>query len=204
MIRIVELAGDDPPSVRERLYVAVHEILIVQTDFTARWISRIVSLERPEFVDQPVSLRTVIVRQHRHILSQDHVTLAVLVVRARHAGHGHGLSAARELPQQFVAAAERVRRAGCALRNQGVLELDPVNDSIGETGALPDMKFVAVSVARAQALIALARLVERVEIHDQVELVVCSVRYPRVGIGVVRARFVQYRQCLAMAGGVRG
>src|SRR5262249_17472951 len=50
------------------------------------------------------------------------------------------------------------------------------------------------------ALIALARLVERVEVHDEIELAVVAGRDPGECIGVVGARFVEDGQCLAVAG----
>ena len=62
------------------------------------------------------------------------------------------------------------------------------------------MELVAVSVACTQALIALTWLVERVEVHNQVKLVVRSVRHPCKGVGVVSARFIQDCKRLAMTG----
>src|SRR5207237_7753728 len=49
-----------------------------------------------------------------------------------------------------------------------------------------------------ETLIALTRLVKRIEIHDQVELVVRAVRDPRECVCVVGARLVENRQRLAM------
>ena len=60
-----------------------------------------------------------------------------------------------------------------------------------QAGPFANMKLVAIAVARAEALVALAWLVERVEVHDQVELVVRTVRHPGVGVGVVGARLIQ-------------
>ena len=46
LVRIVELAGDDPGAVGERVYEPVYERLIVEADLAARGIARVVSRER--------------------------------------------------------------------------------------------------------------------------------------------------------------
>ena len=97
------------------------------------------------------------------------------MVRTSQAGYGHGLGTARELPQQFVAAAERsviVRRVRYF---ELILELDAINDFIRQADALSDVELIAVSVAGAQTLVALARFMQRIEIHDEVKFVVRAV-----------------------------
>src|SRR5947207_15110580 len=54
-------------------------------------------------------------------------------------------------------------------------------------------------IARTHAEVGLTRLLQRIESQDQVELVVRAVRHPGVGVGVVRAWFVENGQRLAMA-----
>ena len=71
LIGIVELAGDDPPAVREAVDEGVDERLIVETRFTARAIPGVVALEGPETVDEPIGLRAVVVREDRQILAKD-------------------------------------------------------------------------------------------------------------------------------------
>ena len=92
---------------------------------------------------------------------------------------GHRLGAAGELPEQLVAAAEGIGRARSRLGRERVLELDAVDRFVLQARALADVELVAVAVAGAQALVALSRLVERIEVHDQVELVVRRRSTPR-------------------------
>ena len=73
LIGIVELAGDDPPAVRQRMDVLVDERLIEETYCTACWIPGVVTLEGTETVDQPIGLRAVVVRQNRKIVAKDDV-----------------------------------------------------------------------------------------------------------------------------------
>ena len=80
LVGIVELAGDDPPAVRQSVDVGVDERLIVETHFAAGGIAGVVALERTETVDEPIGLRAVVVRQHRQILAQDDA------LRRRHRG----------------------------------------------------------------------------------------------------------------------
>ena len=47
LIGIVELAGDDPAAVRERVDVGVHERLVVESDLTADGVARVVALNGP-------------------------------------------------------------------------------------------------------------------------------------------------------------
>jgi hypothetical protein len=56
---------------------AIDERLIVETHFTARRIARLVAAEGAETVDQPIGLRTMVVRQDGQIAAQDERTLAV-------------------------------------------------------------------------------------------------------------------------------
>jgi hypothetical protein len=63
------------------------------------------------------------------------------------------------------------------------------------------VELVAIAVASAKTLVALARLVQRIEIHNQIKFVVRIVGYPGIGIGIVGARFIQNRKRFAMAGG---
>ena len=119
--------------------------------------------------------------------------------RTRDARDLHGLGAAGELPEQLVAAAQRIRRARSRFGLERVRELDAVDHLVLEARALANVELVAVAVAGTQALVALTRLVERVEVHDQIELVVRAVRHPGVGVGVVGAGLVEDRQRLAMA-----
>ena len=71
LIGIVELAGDDPPAVRERLDERVDERLIVEAYFTARGIAGLVTLEGTETVDEPIGLRAVVVREDGEIVAED-------------------------------------------------------------------------------------------------------------------------------------
>ena len=71
LIGIVELAGDDPPAVRQRVDEGVDERLIVETHFTARGIPGVVTLEGTETVDEPIGLRAVVVRENGEIPAKD-------------------------------------------------------------------------------------------------------------------------------------
>ena len=71
LIGIVELAGDDPPAVRQRMNVRVDERLIVETHFAAGGVAGVVALERTETVDEPIGLRAVVVREDGQIPAQD-------------------------------------------------------------------------------------------------------------------------------------
>ena len=141
-------------------------------------IPGVVALEGAETVDEPIGLRAVVVRQHREIPAEDDRVVVVTRRRQRRSSGRvdardlHGLGAAGELPEQLVAAAQRIRRARSRFGRERVRELDAVDHPVLEARALPDVELVAVAVAGAQALVALTRLVERVEVHDQVELVV--------------------------------
>ena len=207
LIGIVELAGDDPPAVRKRVNEGVDERLIVQTDFTARGIPGVVTLERTETVDEPVGLRTVVVREdgeiHRRGRRPGHRP-ELPAGAAQDPGDLHGLGAAGELPEQLVAAAQRIRGTGSRLWLERIRELDAVDHLVPEARTLSDVELVAVAVAGPQALVALTRLVERVEVHDQVELVVRAVRHPGVGVGIVGAGLVEDRQSLAVTRGAGG
>ena len=120
LIGIVELAGDDPAAVRQRVDVGVDERLIVETHFTARGIAGVVALEGAETVDQPIGLRAVVVRQDREIPAED-IDVVVIAVAFQppvdvDARDLHGLGAAGELPEQLVAAAQRIGRRSAPLR----------------------------------------------------------------------------------------
>ena len=130
------------------------------------------------------------------------IVVVAVTLRLFEAGDLHRLGAAGKLPEQLVAAAERIVRARGRLGLEPVRELDAIDHPRLEARALRDVKLVAIAVARAQALIALARLVQRVEVHDQVELVVVAGRHPRIGIGVVGAGLVEDCERLAVAGRV--
>ena len=78
--------------------------------------------------------------------------------------------------------------------------LDAIYQRVFEACTFGNMEFVTIAVARAQALVALTRLVERIEIHDQIQLLVRIVRDPRIGVGIVRAGLIQDSQRLTMAG----
>ena len=190
LVRVVELAGDDAAAVGQRVDERVDERLVVEADFAARRVARVVAGERAEVVDEAVGLRAVVVRQHVEVAAE-HAHAARLVGVAAAAGgdarDGHRLGAAGELPQQFVAAAERVARARCRFRLQRVRELDAVDHARRQALADADVELVAVAVARAQALVALARLVQRVEVHDEVQLVMRAIGHPGVGVRVVGA-----------------
>ena len=88
---------------------------------------------------------------------------------------------------------------GAASRFERVRELDAINQLVLQARAFADVELVAVAIAGAKALIALAGLVQRVEIHDQVEFVVRAVRHPGIGVGVVGARLVEDRERFAVA-----
>ena len=95
----------------------VDERLIVEADLAARGIARVVALERPETVDEPIGLRPVVVGQDRQI-PPEHIDIRVVVsmaspvvIRPIDARDLHRLGAAGELPEQLVAAAERIRGA---------------------------------------------------------------------------------------------
>ena len=125
LIGIVELAGDDPPAVRQRVDVGVDERLIVEADFAAGGIAGVVALEGTETVDQPIGLRAVVVRQDRQILAEDDVPPSSpsswsSVPIASDARDLHGLGAAGELPEQLVAAAQRIGRRWERLRASSV------------------------------------------------------------------------------------
>ena len=102
------------PPFDKRVDEGVDERLIVETHFTARGIPGVVALEGTETVDEPIGLRAVVVREDREILAKD-ATVVVLVVHPSRvrldARDLHGLGAAGELPEQLVAAAQRIRRA---------------------------------------------------------------------------------------------
>ena len=93
---------------------------------------------------------------------------------------------------------------GALLAFERVLEFDAVDDLVLEALADRDVELIAIAIACTQTLVALTRLVQRVEVHDQVELVVRAGRHPRVGVGVVRAGLVEDRERLAMTRRLRG
>src|SRR2546426_938347 len=202
LIGIVELAGDDPAAVRQIVDEGVDEPLIVETHFTAGGIPGVVTLELAETVNKPIGLRAVVVRQDRETIAEDPVVVLVIIIilAAGYARDLHGLGPAGELPQQLVAAAQRIRRTRSRCALELVRELDAVHDLVLEARALSNVELVAVAVARAKALVALTWLVERIEVHDQIELVVRAVRHPSVGVGVVGAGLVEDGQRLSMAG----
>src|SRR5262249_7574850 len=92
----------------------------------------------------------------------------------------------------------------CGRRRQRVLELNAVHDFIFQTGSFSDVELVAVSIAGPQSLVALARFMQRLEVHDEVKFVVRAVRHPGVGIGIVGAWFVEDGQRLGMARSIYG
>src|SRR5262249_14673429 len=120
--------------------------------------------------------------------------------RGNDARYLHGFSAARQLPQQLVTATERVGGAGSGFGIECVREFDAIDHAVFEPRTFPNVKLVSVAVARAQSLITLTRLMERVEIHNQVKLVVRRIRHPCERVGVISTRFIQNRKRLTMAG----
>src|SRR5207245_3262248 len=126
LIGIVELAGDDPAAVRKIVDEGVDERLVVETYLPAGGIPGIVTLEGPETVDEPVGLRAVVVRQDRETIAEDPVIVLVIIIilAAGDARDLHSLGAAGELPQQLVAAAQRIRRTRSRFALELVRELD--------------------------------------------------------------------------------
>ena len=114
LIGIVEIAGDDPRAAGQRLDVAVDERLIEKAALAAGRIAGVVAFERTESIDEAIGLRAVIVREHLEVLADhDRIRLA----RRHDARHRHRLRAAGELPEQLIAAAECVGRAGRGARD---------------------------------------------------------------------------------------
>src|SRR5262249_48352845 len=144
LVRIVELASDDPPAVVQRVDEAVNERLVIQANFTAGCVAGIVSLEGAESVDQAVCLRSMVVRQNRQILSK-HDAIVVVIVEVFEASDGHRLRAAGQLPQEFVSAANSTRGTGRRRGFQYVLELHTVDHSIFEARTLGYVELVAIA-----------------------------------------------------------
>lgn len=149
-------------------------------------------------------MRAVVIGQNRKDVAEHDgalvetvraIAVAIVVTVLVHvgipdAGDFHGFGAARQLPQELVATAQGIGGAGSSFSLQCVGELHAVDDLVFQAGAFRYMKFIAIAVAGAEPLIALAGLMERVEVHDEVEFVVRTRCYPRVGICVVGARLV--------------
>src|SRR5207249_8856372 len=118
-----------------------------------------------------ISLRSVVVGQNGKVISKnDCVSRCFLSSKrcqpsrpGREASNLHRLGAARQLPQQFVAAAQRVRRAWGGRRLEGVGELDAIDNFVIEGRTCCDMELITVAVARAQSMVSLTRLMERIE-----------------------------------------
>src|SRR5207245_7229377 len=118
-------------------------------------------------------------------IAEDPVIFLVIIIflAAGDARALHGLGAAGELPQQLVAAAQRIRWTRSRFALELVRELDAVHDLVLEARALSNVELVAVAVARAKALVALTRLAERIESHDAIERVLRHGRAPAVAGG---------------------
>src|SRR6185503_5610038 len=71
LIRIVELARDHARAAYERVNFGVDEILIVESPLAARWIPRVVPLERSQAVNEPIGLGAVVVRKDREAGAQN-------------------------------------------------------------------------------------------------------------------------------------
>src|SRR5688572_21072243 len=111
----------------------------------------------------------MVVRENWQIRAEDD---RCVVDRRKQSGDRHGLGTAGELPEQLVAAADGIRSTRRRLGGQRVRELDAVHRLVIQAGALGDVELVPVAVAGSQTLVALTRLVERIEVHYQVQLVV--------------------------------
>ena len=209
LVRIVELAGNDPPTIRQRVDERVDKCLIEKTNGSTRSIPGIVTLEGAETINESICLRAVVVRENWKIVAKDDFLDGRLKRskrrhnsrRRRQPRDGHRLGAAGELPQQLVAAPKGIVRARRAFGHEAVLELDAIDETIGNLLGDADMELVPVAVACTQALIALTRLVEGVEVHDQIKPVVRAVRRPGKSVRVVCTRLVQDRKGLAVARG---
>src|SRR5258708_28766588 len=109
-----ELASDDSSAVRQVGDERVDKRLIVKTIFAAGRIPGVEAGEWAEVIHQPIGLRAVVVRKDREVATKG---LAVVIVRAMRAAvpaearDVHGLGAAGQLPEDLVAAAQRIRGA---------------------------------------------------------------------------------------------
>ncbi len=114
LVGIVELAGDDATATSECVDESIDKRLIVESLFAARRIAGVVNLESAEAINQPVSLRPVIIGQYAKIAAKDSGHLATVVVIVivfvsvgvwgYDARNHHRLGAAGELPAQLIAA----------------------------------------------------------------------------------------------------
>jgi hypothetical protein len=114
-VRVVELTGNDPSTIRQGVDEGIDERLIVQTVFTTGRVTRVVSLKRAQAEDRPIRLRAVVVREHWQVLPQDHTIViidvyALVVAVWDQTGDLHRLGTACELPEQLVAAPHSRRR----------------------------------------------------------------------------------------------
>src|SRR5262249_44063350 len=152
------LPGDDARPVREGADVGVDEGLVVEADLAAAAVAGVVTGESRELVDQAVRLRSVVIGENGDVFAEDHGAGGRFVASGDvrvDAGYGHGLRAAGDLPEDFVAASQRVAGLRWGREIQGIGEFDAINDLVGEARALSDVEFVAIAIARAQPLIAL-------------------------------------------------
>src|SRR5262249_17355462 len=78
LIRIVELASDDPSAVGERLDERVDERLIVESLFTAGRIAAVIALEWTQAVDEAIGLRPMVVRQYLQIPAENQGVIIVV------------------------------------------------------------------------------------------------------------------------------
>src|SRR5262249_18729112 len=98
LIRVIKLSGNNPPAIRKRVYVLVHERLVEKTDFAARRLTGVITLERTETIHKTVCLRSVIIWQDGKILCKDsfiggRMTLpkwCLKIRTTRQAGNLHG------------------------------------------------------------------------------------------------------------------
>src|SRR5439155_12954861 len=68
LIRIVELAGDDPSTIRQSVDVLINECLLEKADCTTRGIPGVITFEGTETVDESIRLRPVVIWQNRKFL----------------------------------------------------------------------------------------------------------------------------------------
>ena len=146
----------------------------------------------------------MVVWEHRNIFGKHQIAITILIFRTGHASDGHCFSAAGKLPKKFIAAAQGIIRTWSLGYGQRVGEFHAVDNFIGQACALANVKLITVAVAGAKTLVALAGFVQRVEVHDQVKLVMGAGCHPSKGVGIVGTGFVEDRKSFAMAGTIYG
>ena len=113
------------------------------------------------------------------LLPRTSTSLAAAAGGSRDPRDRHRFGAAGDLPQELVAAAQGIRRLRSRFGRERLFELDAIDHAVGQAFPNADVELVKVAVACAQALVTLAGLVQRVEVHDQVELAVVCRASPR-------------------------